>query len=213
VVRTKGPWSRADCNQTLLGVSHILVSYKGAPRQDELLSIPGPTSKRSPEEALVLAKELRAELAMHPARFEALARKQSDDPMTAPLRGMIGEIFAPHLPDPMVDAVGNLRPGEVSRVVETRLGFHIVKRLAVRPEVALDGSQIVIGYRGSDTRVRTGRPLTRTREQAHALADEVRARAARDSDGFADLARTQSDTVDGESGGRHGPLVHLRTRR
>jgi hypothetical protein len=200
----RGPWWRADVNQTLLGVSHILVSFKGAPRKDQLLSTSGPAPERSHEEALALAKRLRAELAEHPSRFEALAREHSDDRSTAPLGGMVGEVFAPHLPDPVLDALGNLRPGGISRVVETRAGFHIIKRVAVRPEVMLDGSQIVIAHVGSDTRGRAGRQLTRTREQALALAERVRAEAVRDPRGFADLARTHSDSLEGERGGDMG---------
>ncbi len=200
----RGPWWRGDINQTLLGVSHILVSYKGAARQDELLTILGPAPERSRDDALTLAKGLRAELVEHPDRFEALAKERSDDPATAPLGGMIGEVFAPHLPDAMVDALGNLRPGEISRVVETRIGFDVIKRVAVRPELTVDGSQIVIGYVGSSTNLRGGRTLTRTREQARALAEQLRAEAAQDPGAFADLARTHSDAFEGDRGGDIG---------
>jgi hypothetical protein len=74
----------------------------------------------------------------------------------------------------------------------------------VRPEITLDGSQIVIGYTGSDTKPRPGRPLTRTREQARARAEEVRAQAAREPAAFAELARVHSDSVDGDSSGDMG---------
>jgi len=201
-----GPWWRGDINFTLLGAAHILVSHRDAKRKDQLLTIPGPAAARSPAEALALAQRIRAELKRAPERFADLASRYSDDPATAPLGGTIGEIWAPHLPNALVDALGNLEVGAASRVVESRLGYHIVKRFAVEPNETFDASQIVIAYAGIDALLRPERPQaqTRTREQARALAVQVRAMLTADPARFAALVREYSDSFEGLSSGDYG---------
>lgn len=200
----RGPWWRGDVNQTLLGVSHILVSHRDAQRSQLLLAVPGPVSGRTREQAFARALEVREELTREPSHFAALAARYSDDPGTSARAGELGFIFAPHLPETMVDALGNLRPGEVSRVVETALGYHIIKRLEVPSAQQLSATQILIGYADSKTAVRPGRSLARSRADAQRLAQNVRRRASAEPSKFSQLVETYSDSFEAAAQGDYG---------
>jgi peptidyl-prolyl cis-trans isomerase SurA len=108
----------------LLAASHILVAYAGARR--------GPIKvKRTREEALALAKKLARRLRARPYRFEAMAKKHSDDPEGA-RGGHLGTwALGKGIPE-FETAVLRLRPGKVSAPVETPAGFHIIKRHTVK---------------------------------------------------------------------------------
>lgn len=200
----RGPWWRADVNQTLLGVAHILITHRDSVHTVSLLGIPGEHAARSRDEARAIALDVRAVLRKSPEKFAELAEQYSEDRATAPLGGVIGTIMAPHLPVQLVDALGNLAFGEVSRVIETDLGFHIVRRLPVAAPQVVDASTIVIGYEGSETLVRPDRPIHRTRAEALELARSIRAKLRDQPAAFADLARTYSDSFEAGSGGDYG---------
>ena len=101
--------------------SHILVkAEKGASAAD-----------RAKAKAKIEA--LAAELKLNPAAFPELARKNSDDPGSAEKGGDLdffarGGMAAKSLDD----AAFALKPGEISGVVESEFGFHLVKLTEVR---------------------------------------------------------------------------------
>lgn len=199
-----GPWWRGDINRTLLGAAHILIAHEGAKSVASMLHVSGVPATRTRDQARALAVQLRDQLRATPERFAELAERYSDDSGTAGLQGVIGAVFAPNLPGEFVDALGNLKPGEVSRVVETVLGFHIIRRLTVdRPQV-MAASTIVIGHDRSETIVRPDRPIRRTRTEALELAKRVRAQLDSDPSAFEQLARTYSDSFEADSGGNYG---------
>ena len=79
------------------------------------------------------ADALLKEVKMSPAAFAELARKNSDDPGSAEKGGDLdffarGGIAA----KPLEDAAFALKPDEVSGVVESEFGYHIVKLTAMR---------------------------------------------------------------------------------
>src|SRR5688572_14611329 len=76
------------------------------------------------EEAL---KELRAG-----AEFEALAKKYSDDVASKDLGGDLGWFRAGRMVREFDQMVFALRPGEVSPIIETSFGFHVIKLEKVR---------------------------------------------------------------------------------
>lgn len=62
--------------------------------------------------------------------FAALARTESDDAGSAPKGGDLQRwLKREELVPPFVDALAKLAPGQLSEVVETKFGFHLIKKL------------------------------------------------------------------------------------
>lgn len=88
---------------------------------------------RSPEEAQRLAHDLRKQL-LNGAEFGALARAHSED-AHAEEGGDMGWVSQGELLPEIDTALAALQPGELSPVVETKLGFHVL-RLVDRREAS-----------------------------------------------------------------------------
>lgn len=100
----------------LMRASHIFIS---SPKTD-------PPEKR--EQARVRAEELRKMIGDDPSKtFVALAREHSEDKNTTPRGGDLGFIYSDgNLLESFKKAAFALNEGEVSGVVETEVGFHII---------------------------------------------------------------------------------------
>jgi parvulin-like peptidyl-prolyl isomerase len=103
-----------------VGASHVLIQYKGSMRA-------APTITRSKEEAKKLAGEVRA-LAKKGQDITALAKQYSDEPGAKDRGGNLGKFTRSKMVKPFADAAFALKPGDVSDVVETDFGFHVIKR-------------------------------------------------------------------------------------
>jgi peptidyl-prolyl cis-trans isomerase C len=97
--------------------SHILISYAG---------VPGTTATRTKAEAQQLAEGLLARIQAGES-FEELAQAYSDCP-TAEKQGDLGFFKKGRMVKPFEDAAFALEPGQVSGIVETKFGYHIIKR-------------------------------------------------------------------------------------
>jgi len=97
--------------------SHILISYSGADRA---------ASTRSKEEARQLADDVLKKVRAG-EDFGELAKAYSDC-TTASSGGDLGFFKKGRMVKPFEDASFALKPGQVSDVVETGFGFHIIKR-------------------------------------------------------------------------------------
>ena len=89
--------------------------------------------KRKREDAAKLAEEALATLRKSPDAWNRMVREVSDEVGSRVIDGFAGDLSNAVLPNrraaPEFEAaVWKLKPGEISDVVETRLGFHIIKR-------------------------------------------------------------------------------------
>jgi parvulin-like peptidyl-prolyl isomerase len=98
--------------------SHILIAYQGATRS---------SATRSKDEAKKLAEQLLARVRTG-QDFAKLASDHSDDPTAKARGGDLGFFDRTRMVKPFADAAFALKPGEVSAVVETEFGFHVIKR-------------------------------------------------------------------------------------
>jgi len=74
--------------------------------------------------------------------FAAVARKSSEDPGSAAQGGELGSFGRGRMVPPFENAAFALQPGEVSGVVESPFGFHIIKVLEKTPGRKLAFSQV-----------------------------------------------------------------------
>ncbi|MBI3200004.1 MAG: peptidyl-prolyl cis-trans isomerase [Myxococcales bacterium] len=99
--------------------SHVLVAYQGSARSQ---------ATRSKDEAKQLAEGLLNRLRGGGAKFEDVAKQHSDDPSAKARGGDLGAFDRFTMTKPFADAAFGLDVGQLSGVVETEFGFHIIKR-------------------------------------------------------------------------------------
>ena len=104
-------------NVDAVEASHILISYKGALRSE---------INRDRREARKLAEKILKELKSG-RDFAELARKHSDGP-SGPKGGELGRFERGQMVPEFDQAVFGLETGAISEVVETKFGYHIIKR-------------------------------------------------------------------------------------
>ena len=102
----------------IVSAKHILITFDGALRA---------TKKRDKKEARKLAEQILEDLKKGKV-FAKLARTYSDGP-SGPKGGNLGRFTRGQMVPEFDQAVFNLNPGEVSGVVETQFGYHIIKRV------------------------------------------------------------------------------------
>ena len=100
--------------------SHILISYKGADRADADIS-------RSKEEAKAEAERIRKLIVDDGKDFAEMAKTHSDGPSSTK-GGDLGKFKFEVMAKPFSEAAFALGIDEVSEVVETGFGFHVIKR-------------------------------------------------------------------------------------
>src|SRR5512139_91823 len=79
------------------------------------------------------AEQLLAQVKSKPGDFEKLARENSKDPGSAAQGGDLGFFGKGMMVKPFEEAVFKMKPGEVSDVVESDFGFHVIKLTEVKP--------------------------------------------------------------------------------
>ena len=105
------------CPPGNIRASHILISHSGAPRTG---------ATRSKAEAKALAEDMQAKLEAGES-FEELAKAYSDCP-SSQKGGDLGFFPRGQMVPPFEEAAFGLKPGEVSDIVETPFGYHIILR-------------------------------------------------------------------------------------
>jgi hypothetical protein len=111
------------CEAEKIRASHILVAWGGAMRAP----VTEPIASRSKEQAMKRIKEALKK-ARAGADFAKLAGEYSDDPQAAERGGNLGSFSRTMMVRPFADAAFALCPGQLSDVVETAFGYHIILR-------------------------------------------------------------------------------------
>jgi peptidyl-prolyl cis-trans isomerase D len=100
--------------------SHILITAaKDAPANER-------------KKARERAEEILAEVRRAPGKFGDLARRNSQDPGSAPRGGDLDFFSRGAMVKPFEDAVFAMKPGEIGNVVESEFGYHIIQLTGVR---------------------------------------------------------------------------------
>ena len=109
--------------------SHILINAKkDAPAAEK-------TAARAKAEAIL------AQLRKNPAEFAAIAKAQSQDPGSAELGGDLGVVEKGAFVKPVEAAIYSLKQGEISGVVESEFGFHVITVTALKPATTKTAEQ------------------------------------------------------------------------
>ncbi|HEX2198633.1 MAG TPA: SurA N-terminal domain-containing protein [Burkholderiales bacterium] len=87
---------------------------------------------REKEEARKKAQTIAAEVRKDPARFAELAKRESQDPGTKDNGGDLGFTSRGSFVKPFEDALYKMKPGQISEVIESEFGFHVIQLTGVR---------------------------------------------------------------------------------
>ena len=79
------------------------------------------------------AEKVLQEVKAQPARFAELAKKFSDDPGSAAKGGDLGNFTRDMMVKPFSDAAYQLKVGEISGLVESQFGYHIIRVDGISP--------------------------------------------------------------------------------
>jgi peptidyl-prolyl cis-trans isomerase D len=138
--------------------AHILIAVK-------------PTAPQAEQDAAkAKAEQVLEQARKNPAKFDELAKNNSQDPGSAANGGDLGYFGRGAMVKPFEDAVFALKVGEISDLVKTDFGYHIIKLVAIKPSRIL--------------------PFDEARE---GIANKLRQQKAADK--FAEMAEKFSNTV------------------
>ncbi|KAF0244124.1 MAG: parvulin-like peptidyl-prolyl [Planctomycetota bacterium] len=183
----KTPTKPAEAPDEVSG-SVVIVGWKGAPKAF-------PVATRTKEEAKAKAEEaLKAARAKGSSFFDVVV-KFSDEPRG---RGGVGIIPVGHCTIPALEkALAGMEYGQVSDIFETDLGFMIATRLTAKASA----SHILIAWKGAE---RAAATVSRTKEEARALAEKVHQAVTDKGEDFAKVAGEMSDCSSKAKGGDLG---------
>ncbi len=99
--------------------SHILLSF--SPGSDE----------KAKQEVKKKAEQVLAEVKKNPAKFADLAQKYSQDPGSAQKGGDLGSFGRGMMVKPFEQAVFSMKPGQISDLVQSDFGYHIIKLIDI----------------------------------------------------------------------------------
>ncbi len=95
--------------------SHILIAFNSA------------TSQQAKDEAKKRAEQILLDLKKNPTKFSEIAKKNSQDPGSAEKGGDLGVFGRGAMVKPFEDAVYSMKLGQISDLVLSDFGYHIIK--------------------------------------------------------------------------------------
>ncbi|MDN5936308.1 MAG: peptidylprolyl isomerase, partial [Nitrosospira sp.] len=98
-----------------------------------LITAPATASGEEKAAARAKAEQLLAQIRQAPESFAELAKRHSQDPGSAASGGDLGFFSRNMMVKAFEDAVFQMKPEEISSLVETDHGFHIIKLTAIKP--------------------------------------------------------------------------------
>ena len=138
-------------------VSHILI----APKKD-----------RTKEQAKALAEDVRKQALEGKTSFDQLAIQYSDDPTAKTKKGDVGFFEHDRMVKPFADAAFAMsKPGEISPVVETQFGYHVIRYAERKPARQLGFDEVKGGIIERERQSYEARVRTERIEQARSLKD------------------------------------------
>lgn len=170
--------------------SQIVVNPDEVQRQYE--SATG-TNRKARQEARAKAESVLAELRKDPQKFPELAKQHSQDPVSAAQGGDLDYFTRGSMVKPFEDAVFKLKPKEISPIVETDFGFHIIQLTDIRkgPEgEERRASHILLGAPASPKEVASKTEIERSLRQ-----QQVTKKFAEEVENFKDVAFDQPDSL------------------
>lgn len=123
-----------------------------------LISAAAQASGSEKDAAKLKAENILQQVKQSPQAFANLAKQHSHDTGSAAVGGDLGMIARGAMVPPFEEAVYKLKVGEISELVQTDFGFHIIKLVAIEPakikpysEVKNDIMQKMRAQKSSDT--------------------------------------------------------------
>ncbi|HTH44622.1 MAG TPA: SurA N-terminal domain-containing protein [Oxalicibacterium sp.] len=98
-----------------------------------LIAVKKDASEADKAAAKAKAEKLLATLRQHPDQFAKLAKENSDDPGSAAHGGDLDFFGKGMMVKPFEDAAFKLKQGEISDLVQSEFGYHIIKVTAIKP--------------------------------------------------------------------------------
>lgn len=95
--------------------SHILIAFNSA------------SSQQAKDEAKKRAEQILSDVKKNPAKFSEIAKKNSQDPGSAEKGGDLGVFGRGAMVKPFEDAVYSMKLGQISDLVLSDFGYHIIK--------------------------------------------------------------------------------------
>ena len=139
-------------NQQQREASHILLAIsKNAPPAEKV-------------KVKAKADDILSQIRKSPKEFEVLARKFSQDPESAKKGGDLGAFGRGMMVKPFDDAVFSMKVNEVSNIVESDFGYHIIKLTKITGEG--------VGYDAIKTQIKGELIYQKGQEKFAALAEE-----------------------------------------
>lgn len=102
-----------------------------------LITVNATATQAEQNAAKVKAEELLQQIKQNPAKFAELAKLNSQDPGSAAKGGDLGYFGRGMMVKPFEDVAFTLKTGEISELVKSDFGYHIIKLTSIKPSRAL----------------------------------------------------------------------------